>query len=141
MTSEGQWELRIDYTFPNGSKGYLSYSNFRVGPATEQYPLTISGFDVVNITTDPFYTINNHYSWSLNGSKFTTRDRDNDQWSDGYNCAVHNHGPRPGGWWYNICSALYVNNVYKYHNTIYLNGNYHALSFIEIKIRPKDCII
>ena len=38
MTSEGQWELRIDYTFLNGSKGYLSYSNFRVGPATEQYP-------------------------------------------------------------------------------------------------------
>ena len=28
-------------------------------PATEQYPLTISEFDVVNITTNPFYTINN----------------------------------------------------------------------------------
>jgi len=55
MTSEGQWELRIDYTFPNGSKGYLSYSNFRVGPATKQYPLAISGFDGVNVTTDPFY--------------------------------------------------------------------------------------
>ena len=99
-------------------------------PATEQYPLTISGFDVVNITTDPFYTINNHYSWSLNGSKFTTRDRDNDQ-SSNRNCPVNWYGPRAGGWWYNICSALYVNDVYKHLNTIYLNGNYHALSLLK----------
>ena len=59
MTSEGQWELRIDYSFINGSKHHLSYSNFSVGPATEQYPLTISGFHGVSVTTDPFYTIKN----------------------------------------------------------------------------------
>ena len=119
MTSEGQWELRIDYTFLNGSKGYLSYSNFRVGPATELYPLTVSGFDRVNVTTDPFYTIDSHDYWSLNGSKFTTRDRDNDQWSSG-NCAIGNAGPRAGGWWYNWCSALYINHVYNSTNTLIL---------------------
>ena len=77
MTNQGQWELRIDYILANGTKGYLPYSNFRVGPATKQYPLTISGFD--RVTTDPFYTFTNHLSWSLNGGKFTTKDRDNDR--------------------------------------------------------------
>jgi len=36
LTNQGQWELHIDYTFPNVTNGYLSYSNFRVGPVTEQ---------------------------------------------------------------------------------------------------------
>jgi len=30
LTHQGQWELRIDYTLSNGTKGYLSYSKFRV---------------------------------------------------------------------------------------------------------------
>ncbi|XP_065890115.1 ryncolin-1-like [Dysidea avara] len=137
LTNRGQWELRIDYTFTNGTKGYLSYSNFSVGPATEQYLLTISGFD--GVTDDPFYTIQKSSVWSLNGWKFTTRDRDNDRWSR--NCAVHNNGLNGGGWWYNHCSALYLNHRYNYKYTIHLNGQYHPLPFIEIKIRPKDCII
>ena len=30
MTDQGLWELRIDYRFTNGTKGYLAYSNFKV---------------------------------------------------------------------------------------------------------------
>jgi len=41
ITSKGQWELRVDYKHTDGSEGYLSYGNFKVGPASEQYPLTI----------------------------------------------------------------------------------------------------
>jgi len=47
-------------------KGYLSY--FGVGPATEQYPLIISGFN--GVTTEPFSI---HL---LNNTKFTMRDKD-----------------------------------------------------------------
>ena len=54
LTNQGQWELRIDYTPTSGTKGYLSYSNFRVGSAAEQYKLTISGFS--GVTDDPFST-------------------------------------------------------------------------------------
>ena len=133
LTNQGQWELRIDYTFTNGTKGYLSYSNFRVGPAIEQYPLTISGFD--GVTADPFSI------HPLNGMKFTTRDRDNDQWSTN-NCALHYTGNNAGGgWWYKSCSYVLFNNQYNHKFTIILNGQWHPLSFIEIKIRPKDCII
>ncbi|XP_065895671.1 fibrinogen-like protein 1 [Dysidea avara] len=109
LTNQGQWELRIDYTFTNGTKG----------------------FD--GATTDPITG-----SHSLNGMKFTTRDRDNDQWSD--NCAT-DWVVNAGGWWYSQCSHILPNNQYNHKHTMYLNGQWHPLPFIEIKIRAKDCII
>ena len=52
LTSQGQWELRIGLKLTNGTIIYLLCNKFAVGAATEQYPLTISGF-----TTDPFNLI------------------------------------------------------------------------------------
>ena len=129
LTSQGQWELRIDYMFPNKTKGYLSYHHFRVGPASNDYHLSISGFS--GNTTDP-----STGSSSLNGMKFTTRDRDNDKWSS--NCAVHAVG-NAGGWWYRHCSHTFPNHQYNHRNSVYLNYQWHSLSFIEIKIRPLKC--
>ena len=54
LTNQGQWQLRIDFTFTNGTKSYLSYNKFSVGPANSQYQLNILGF--TGITTDPFST-------------------------------------------------------------------------------------
>jgi len=129
LTSQGQWELRIDFKFSNSTKGYLSYSNFRVGPATEQYPLTISGFG--GVTNDPFI------QEPLNGMKFTTRDRDNDNYH--LNCALNRVGIA-GGWWYNDCSFIFLNHQYKNRYAIFLNGKHLPLSFIEIKMRPLNCV-
>ena len=136
LTSQGQWELRIDLKLTNGTIIYLSYNKFAVGPATEQYPLTISGFS--GYTTDLFYshqTPTDNVN-ALNTMKFTTRDQDNDR-STTHNCAIlSQHG---GGWWFNHCSALNPNNQYNNKHDIFLNGQWHSLSFIEIKIRPKNC--
>ena len=133
LTNQGQWELRIDYTLTNGTKGYLSYSNFRVGPATEQYPLAISGYE--GPTTDPIFQQN-----SLNGMKFTTKDRDNDVWPEG-NCAVMVLGIRSGGgWWYKSCTNSFPNNQYTSPYILYLNFKWLSIHFLEIKIRPKDCL-
>ena len=52
LTSQGQWELRVDLKLTNGTIIYLPYNKFAVEPATEQYPLTIPGFS--GYTTDPF---------------------------------------------------------------------------------------
>ena len=79
LTSQGKWELCIDLKLTNGTIIYLPYKQFAVGPASEQYPLTISGF--TGYTTDPFL------SHSLNTMKFTTRDHDNDHWPN-HNCAI-----------------------------------------------------
>ena len=134
LTNREQWGLHIDYMFPNKTKGYLSYRHFRVGPASDDYRLSISGFS--GNTTDPF-TGSNYLLNNINNMKFTTRDRDNDKWS--LNCAVHTSSRYAGGWWYNLCSGLYPNGPY---NSIYsadLNGQWHRLPFIEIKIRPLNC--
>ncbi|XP_065895666.1 fibrinogen C domain-containing protein 1-like [Dysidea avara] len=86
LTNQGQWELRIDYAFNNGTKG----------------------FD--GVTTDPIAG-----SYSLNGMKFTTRDRDNDiRRNPPYNCAVHHVGGNAGGWWYKSCSNIFPNHQYKH---------------------------
>ena len=84
LTSQGNWELRIDYQLKNGTKSYLHYNKFAIGPAEDQYPLNISGFDSIGLT-DPFYT----FGQTLNGIKFTSRDQDNNL--NGGNCA-HSFG-------------------------------------------------
>ena len=39
LTSQGQWELRIDLTHTNGTKTYLHYKQFAIGSASDNYPL------------------------------------------------------------------------------------------------------
>ena len=133
LTSQGHWELRIDYMLSNKTKEYLSYHHFRVGPASDDYRLSISGFS--GSTTDPILAPGEN---NLNGMKFTTRDRDNDKWIA--NCAVYNVG-NAGGWWYNSCSHIYLNHQYNHRNSIVLNDQWHSLPFIEIKVRPVNCNI
>ena len=130
LTNQGQWQLHIDFTFTNGTKSYLSYKNFSVGPSNSQYQLSISGF--TGVTTDPIDS-----GHSLNGMKFTTKDRDNDKY--GGNCAVSGEGNNAGGWWHRICSHIHVNHQYKSIYSIYLNGAWHSLPFIEMKIKPITC--
>ena len=130
LTNQGQWKLRIDFTFTNGTKSYLSYNNFAVGPANSQYQLSITGF--TGITTDPFFT------YSINGMKFTTKDKDNDLHKSS-NCAVHAHGGNAGGWWYKGCSQIHLNHQYKHNDATRLNSKWHSLPFIEMKIKPYKC--
>ena len=138
LTSQGQWELRIDLKLTNGTIIYLPYNKFAVGPATEQYPLTISGFS--GYTTDPFFSHiqSPNLGAALNTMKFTTRDQDNDRLPN-YNCAIPAHSGRSGGWWLNQCAIIYPNSQYNHNSVIYLNNHYHSAPFIEIKIRPKNC--
>ena len=137
LTSQGQWELRIDLKLSNGTIIYLPYNKFAVGPATEQYPLTISGF--TGYTTDPFvlHHTPTSYGDALNTMKFTTRDQDNDHWHG--NCATPAHSSRSGGWWFNRCALIFPNTQYNYKYAIHLNYKWHSLSFMKTKIRPKNC--
>ena len=128
LTNQGQWEMSIDYTLTDGTKSYLSYSSFRVGPASSNYQLSISGYKGI-ASSDPFST------HPLNGMPFTTKDKDNDKWSS--NCAVNNAGDA-GGWWYNACSNIHLNHIHKSSPGIYLGG-WKSLSFTEMKIKPVNC--
>ena len=129
LTNQGQWEMRIDFTLTDGTKSYLYYSFFKIGPASSNYQLSISGYKGI-ASSDPFST------HPLNGMPFTTKDNDNDKW--GSNCAVDNSVGDAGGWWYNICSSIHLNVKYKGSYGISL-GEWKTLSFTEMKIKPINC--
>ena len=134
LTNNGSWELRIDFTFDNGTKSYMHYNHFRVGPATDNYRLSISGFTGIT-PTDPFATYNNR-------QQFTTYDRDNDPWSG--NCALNGHGDESGGWWHTQCNFINLN--YNYNHTgswglMNLAGKWYDPKFAVMKIRPVNCNI
>ena len=120
LTLRGQWEMRVDYRKNDQTWSYLHYNHFSVGSASEEYPLTVGGF--TGVGTDRFA------SHPLNRMKFSTTDNDNDR-SSGDNCAAR----YKSGWWYNSCRHININTQPPY---VY---GYNVL-FIEMKIRPKDCI-
>ena len=113
----------------------MHYNHFRVGPATDNYRLSISGFTGIT-PTDPFTTS------ILNGQQFSTLDRDNDNWGGGH-CALKSHGSTAlGGWWHRKC--FHINLNYNYGDSqgfIYIAGTYYSLPFIQMKIRTSNCKI
>ena len=70
LTQHRKWELRVDFTFSNGTKSFMHYNHFSVGPATDNYRLSILGFTGIT-PTDPFTAHN------INGQPFSTYDKDN----------------------------------------------------------------
>ena len=78
-------------------------------------------------------------------SAFSTKDRDNDNWSAG-NCAAHYNA---GGWWYNNCVSANLNGNYyhgphsssKAYRGVYWykwKGPSYSAKRAEMKIRPVD---
>ena len=130
LTSQGQWELRIDLTHSNGTKTYLHYKKFAVGSASDKYRLKISQFTGI-YPVDPF---SKH---PLNNMKFTTKDSDNDMLNG--NCAVSGNGKSNNGWWQNRCSHIHLNQKYSEIDKIYDGRAWHNYLFSEMKIRPMNC--
>ena len=123
FTMTGQWELRIDFQFENKTWSHLHYTQFKVGNARAEYPLTIGGFTGIT-PDDPFVT------QSLNGLKFTTFDNDNDHY-------IGNCGGHYGGWWHRTCTNFNANAKYPH---AHFNSTVYDLLSIEMKIRPSACI-
>ena len=134
LTQTGQWELRVDFEFKNKTRSYLHYNEFKVGSATDEYPLTIGGFTGIT-PTDPFAT------GGHNGKKFSTYDNENDR-SGTYNCAAQiGNAKDNGGWWYNTCWHINLNILYKpaQYGSMHLAGTWYNPRWIEMKIRPLNC--
>ena len=117
LTKNGKWEMRVDFlTYRNFPSNY-TYQHFSVGKASDKYPLSIGGY----IGTD-----GNQYH---TGMKFSTPDNDNDISS--INCAAKHMT----GWWYSNCYSTNPNTQPPDE------GTHGSVKLIEIKIRPKDCIM
>ena len=86
--------------------------------------------------SDPSYYSS---SYSLNGMKFTTKDRDNDKYGAG-NCAVSGpNGKNSNGWWFNNCATMQLNQKYNKIHKVFDGSSWQNYMFIEMKIRPINC--
>ena len=106
MTDTGQWEMRIDIQNADQSWTYLQYNSFKVGPASQGYPLIIGGTD---------------YFANLNGRKFSTKDVENDA---AYR--IHCAAIQQAGWWfYSTCNIMTINRQppILYPNTVLFTEN------------------
>ena len=119
--------MRVDYQKNDKTWSYLHYNQFSVGSASEEYPLTVGGF--TGVLKDLFGDeLEPHH-----GMKFSTPDNDNDKRSSG-NCAAGSKS----GWWHNACFSINPNRQPPY---AYFSSSSYTVLFMEMKIRPKDCII
>ena len=122
LTQNGQWEMRIDFQKNDKSWSYLHYDQFSVGSASDEYRLTVGGY---NGGSGNYFTAG---SEPANNAKFTTYDNDNDVHGSG-NCAIS----YTTGWWYHSCYNINPNRQPPYYN------HPHTAMFMEMKIRPKGC--
>ncbi|XP_024295280.1 fibrinogen C domain-containing protein 1-like [Oncorhynchus tshawytscha] len=133
LTTQANYELRIDLEDFENSTAFAQYGAFGVGlfsvdPDDDGYPLTIA--DYSGTAGDSML--------KHNGMKFTTKDQDNDHSEN--NCASFYHG----AWWYRNCHTSNLNGQYlRGPHTSYADGIewsswtgwQYSLKFAEMKIR------
>jgi len=120
LASREDVELRIDIKYSNGTDEAWTYQLFQVAGPEDKYRLQIGSGEGAAYDSLAY----------LNGSQFSTHDRDNDR-SNGH-CASTFHG----GWWYNSCFLSHLNGL----NIQWYDGRRtHYLSYVEMKIRSKTC--
>ena len=131
LTTNVSHELRVDLMDYEGNAAYAKYSSFAVGPSTENYRLTVSGYSGTAGDSMTYHT----------GMEFSAVDRDNDA-SSGTDCAEN----CKGCWWYKSCYSANLNGIYmnsaktdvKSANWWTWKDKYEALKRIEMKIRPLE---
>ncbi|XP_053259039.1 fibrinogen alpha chain [Podarcis raffonei] len=143
--------LRVEVEDWEGNKGYAEY-NIHISSEEEGYRLSVSDYEgtagdaLIRGSEEDGVEYTTH-----NNMKFSTFDRDNDQWEE--NCAEI-YG---GGWWYNNCQAANLNGIY------YSGGQYdprnnapyeiengvvwvpfkpsdYSLKVVRLKIRPIETL-
>ncbi|XP_058122391.1 fibrinogen-like protein 1 [Anopheles ziemanni] len=121
-------ELMVEVEDFEGNQGYANYKKFEVGDEDDGYHLEKMG-DYSGTAGDSM--------WPNWGEKFSTYDRDNDDWSEG-NCATD----RQGAWWFYKCTNANLNG--RYLNTTndktsmtwdFLKYDWRGMSYSRMMIR------
>ncbi|KAL9982285.1 hypothetical protein ACROYT_G004311 [Oculina patagonica] len=112
---------------------YAEYTTFKVADEGDKYRLLIGGYS----GTAGDLMDDDH---SLSNMQFSTKDSDNDLWSN--HCAK----VFKGAWWYRSCHRSNLNGLYlkgphsSFANGVnwrYFRGYYYSLKRTEMKVKPK----
>ena len=140
LTQQRSYILRVEVGDWEGNTAYADFSDFRIDDEDAGYALRYNAF--IGGTAGDSFSIVTSRGYTHNGQKFTTTDRDNDQYPDA-NCA----DSYPGGWWYAHCHTANLNGVYLSppSNSDTWQGiswrswkSYHSLKQSSMRIRPSD---
>ena len=121
-------QLLIELEDFNGETAHAFYDSFRVGSEGEKYVLHLGEFTG---------TGGDSMSSMHNGMKFSTKDQDNDDYSN--SCAQ----TYTGAWWYGSCHLANLNGQYgvdtygKGINWQKWKGHDHSLKATAMKVRPR----
>ena len=91
-------ELRVGLADYEGNYKYAQYSFFSVGNSATKYRLNVANYTGTAGDSRGYH----------NDMQFSTKDRDNDQYSGG-SCATSWHG----AWWYGTCHHSNLNGLYR----------------------------
>ncbi|XP_029358500.1 angiopoietin-4 isoform X2 [Echeneis naucrates] len=110
LTSQGQYSLRVELRDWEGNSAHSQYDRFTLGSERQQYRLYLRGYSG---------TAGRQSSLASHGTRFSTRDQDNDN-CDHCKCALM----LTGGWWFDACGFSNLNGIYYAigHNIRKLNG-------------------
>ncbi|XP_037046930.1 microfibril-associated glycoprotein 4-like [Bradysia coprophila] len=99
LTENNDYQLKIEVTgFQDNEFAFAKYSPFHIGSEDENYRLYIGNFSSEGQISD---SLSSH-----NGSMFSTKDNDNDDWPA--NCAER----FKGAWWYRGCYQSNLNGIW-----------------------------
>ncbi|XP_020382751.1 fibrinogen-like 2a [Rhincodon typus] len=144
LTKSKEMILRIEIEDWNGIKEYASYDQFFVADEDHYYRLNVNGFS--GTAGD---ALHNNKNYNHDQKYFTTKDKDNDNYSLG-NCGAY-YG---SGWWFDACMSANLNGKYykkpykgirngiywgTWHNAAneILNGYRQSFKSVRMLIRPK----
>ena len=127
-------ELRIDLADFYGNSRHVQYNFFYVNGANTNYILGVGFYNSTSTVQDRLIL--------NNGMQFSTKDRDNDQYSG--NCA--SDSSYQGAWWYKGCTYSNLNGRYRSGVSSWGTmrwvtlgyGAVDAMRFTEMKLRSRD---
>ena len=96
-SNDTQYELRVEMEAFNGDKVYYTYDGFGVSSEDDGYRLRAS-----SVRDSAWNGLEENV-----GEKFSTQDRDQDQWTNGSCAQLHR-----GGWWFWKCGGSNLNGQY-----------------------------
>ncbi|OPL33849.1 fibrinogen-related protein, partial [Mytilus galloprovincialis] len=96
LTSQDNYEMRIDLTDFEGNMAFAKYNFFAIGDESSKFKLSANGYHGTAGNS-----LEHH-----NGHGFSTKDRDNDNYNG--QCALN----YLGAWWFNKCVTADLNGQY-----------------------------